>query len=155
LRLVNVASGSTSISRTRAEGDAEILRFMCCPTSSADSHTHCSGSQMTPVLAITIPFAFQSPPSEEMTPGKLQETTRFRSQPEQTSRRADTAQGVSKRNGNRETGRGKGAQAYPTLLNLGPKRSCAEQGRVCTEGPQGDEKKVDTENIALSVLRRR
>jgi hypothetical protein len=51
----------SSISRTRAEGDAEILRFMCCPPSSAGSHTHCSGALVKPVKALAIPFAFPSP----------------------------------------------------------------------------------------------
>ena len=59
--LAEVASCSSSISRTRAEGDAEILRFMCCPPSSAGSHTHCSGSLLKPVKAFILPFAFQSP----------------------------------------------------------------------------------------------
>jgi hypothetical protein len=49
---------------------------------------------MMPVKALTVPFAFQSPPSEGMTRGKLRETTRFMRRPEQTSRRAHTAQEI-------------------------------------------------------------
>ena len=56
-----MASCSSSISRTRAERVTEILRFMCYPPSSAGSHTHCSGSLVKPVMALTVPFAFQSP----------------------------------------------------------------------------------------------
>ena len=50
---------------------------------------------------------------------------------------------------------GSGAQAFPTLLNIGPEQSCAERGRVHREGPQGDGKQVETGEIGLSVLRRR
>src|SRR5277367_6301896 len=50
--------------------------------------------------AIRLPIA----PSERMTLGKLRETTRFTRRPEQTSRRALTAQGDIDRNGTRETG---------------------------------------------------
>src|SRR5208282_3663268 len=88
LRLEDVASGSAAISRARAEGITETLRFMCCPPSRAGSHTHCSGSLTKPVKALTVPFAFQSPTSKRMTLGKLRETTRFTRRPEQTSRRA-------------------------------------------------------------------
>src|SRR5208282_3231251 len=72
--------------------------------------------------SIRLPIA----PSEGMTLGKLRETTRFTRRPEQTSRQARTAQGDSERNGNRETGQGKRAQAYPTLLNIGPEQSCPD-----------------------------
>ena len=54
LKIGGVACPSAAISCASAEVVEETLCFMCCPPSSAGSHTHCSGSPPKPVNVFTL-----------------------------------------------------------------------------------------------------